>query len=634
MNSHKVFCGLNCLLISLLIIFNAQLSMAETSMNQPEQHGFQKSNVEAIYEGEGYRIIQFKFKNLSVYSYLVVSDNEALIVDPVRDVSPYLEYVEKNKLNWKGTLLTQTHFDFVAGHREMAFATGSPVYASSKSKNLFPFIALEDGQMLKVGSVSLEVLHTPGHTLDSICLVVYSKVGKKQFLISGDTISYQYSSSVAFSAFNLTPADMVEKLLNSWNEKLSVLPHSVIILPTHYHNLYCCQKSKYEPCSTIGKQKQNNPYFQLSHNKSLFMTKILSNLPKISEFNKKIGLINQRGPDLVNWQQPFKDKISSLIKFKNDKNFWLFDVRDFNLFANGHLKGTLNLSEKDKFEKWLPQVISLESKVVLYGPDDLVDQVARRLKLIGIYSYKLDENYQFNSKLTSLGYIKPEDFYAEYKEKKSPPVLNIALKSHKFEIDTNLVINKTISELGDFLKSTFNPGQEFVLLSSNEISLRLAAAVMEKAGFNNFHIFSGGTLAWVEAGLPIKDSSAKICSIHDAAVMNDLSFPVVLTVEEILKDYPNKLDKYSILDIRSKDQVEKYNPLQGNRVEIGSLLSAPENYGVGKPLLIVDSQGTAAFFVAALLAKKSNKKVFVLKGGLQAFWEENLKNEFKFNNPG
>jgi hypothetical protein len=114
----------------------------------------------------------------------------------------------------------------------------------------------------------------------------------------------------------------------------------------------------------------------------------------------------------------------------------------------------------------------------------------------------------------------------------------------------------------------------------------------------------------------------------------DIKFPLILSIEQLVEDFPEKLIKYSVIDIRSSELAEKYNPLNARRVEVSNLLAEPEKFSAGKPMLIVDSNGTLAFFVAALIAKDSPKQVFVLKDGLQAFWRENIKNKFKFNNPG
>jgi rhodanese-related sulfurtransferase len=427
---------------------------------------------------------------------------------------------------------------------------------------------------------------------------------------------------------------MAEMLLNSWNEKLSMLPDSIIILPTHYKNLFCSKKGKYEPCSTIGKEKKINLYLQFHDNKSLFLNKVLCGLKPVSGFNKKVALINQRGPDLVNWDNPFKEQISSLKDFYKDHNFWLFDLNKFKIYKRSHSNGALNISVKDNFESWFPKILGLHSKIVLYGSDELADQIARRLKILGIYSYKLDANFEFKSQPRTLEYIEPDVFYKDYIAKKAAPVLNIYLEDQKVKIETELVINKSVSELDDFLTSKFNTDQKFVLLAGSETSLRLSTAVMERSGFNNFQVFAGGTLAWVEAGLPIMKKNSDFSSSDSAKKAADIKFPLILSIEQLVEDFPEKLIKYSVIDIRSSELAEKYNPLNARRVEVSNLLAEPEKFSAGKPMLIVDSNGTLAFFVAALIAKDSPKQVFVLKDGLQAFWRENIKNKFKFNNPG
>ena len=172
-------------------IFGSQGVAGSLKDSESASHSDAASTYDIVdtYAYPGFRIIQFNLAVLSHYSYLLISEKQALVIDPGRDIFKYLETAEKEGVVIKGILLTHSHADFVAGHTELAKKVGCPVYISARADAGYPHTPLKDGSVIPVGGIELKVLETPGHTLDCTTAIVYGTDGKKpEAAFTGDTL--------------------------------------------------------------------------------------------------------------------------------------------------------------------------------------------------------------------------------------------------------------------------------------------------------------------------------------------------------------------------------------------------------------------------------------------------------------
>jgi len=201
-------------------------------------------------------VIQFELGVLSHYSYLLVSGQEAWVVDPGRDVAKYLETAQK-----EGATITacavHSHADFVAGHVELSSRLNVPIYVSEKTAPSYPAKLLKEGDRQPVGDAMLEFLETPGHTPDGMCAVVYSRPDPRKpvAVFTGDTLFIGSVGRPDLLGEGMSAATLASMLFDTWTKKLSKLPDSVKIFPAHGAGSLCGAHLSDEPTSTLGEQR-------------------------------------------------------------------------------------------------------------------------------------------------------------------------------------------------------------------------------------------------------------------------------------------------------------------------------------------------------------------------------------------
>ena len=209
-----------------------------------------------------FQILQFKLEALSQYSYVLISDKKALVIDPIRDPVPYQKAVASQGATIKGIFLTHTHADFVAGHLELATRTTSPIYQSTASGAEYPFQGVAHNQQLPFGAVTLQFLETPGHTPDCVSLAVLreSKQNVPEVVFTGDTLFAGSMGRPELLNAVFSIAELASKAFDAWDAVLSKLPNEVMVLPTHGAGPFRGQELRDDLFSTIGDERKTNPY--------------------------------------------------------------------------------------------------------------------------------------------------------------------------------------------------------------------------------------------------------------------------------------------------------------------------------------------------------------------------------------
>ncbi len=232
------------------------------------------------YSFSNFRVIQFTLPVLSTYSYLLINDSEALVIDPGRDISVILEAAKKEKVTIKGVYLTHSHADFIAGHMEMVNALKCPIYQSKKSGALYSIHSLSEGDRISLGAASLKFIDTPGHTPDGMCALVYGKNSPDvpEAMFTGDVLFVGSMGRPDLLEGSISAAWLASAAYDSWFNKISRLGDSVTFFPAHGAGSLCGAHLSEEPSSTIGKEKASNPYVKYTR-RSDFIAVLLEGLP-------------------------------------------------------------------------------------------------------------------------------------------------------------------------------------------------------------------------------------------------------------------------------------------------------------------------------------------------------------------
>ncbi len=296
-------------------------------------------------------IERFFVSGLAHASYLVASGTEAVVVDPERNVDRYLAYLAENGLELRYVFLTHPHADFVAGHAELSARSGAPILLSETAPATFPHSDVKDGDRVTVGDVEIEIITTPGHSPDSICLCLFES-GAPVALFSGDTLFAGDVGRPDLRDVEAGPRDLAAMLYDSLFHKLLRLPPEVRVYPGHGAGSLCGRQISSAPFTTIGEEAATNWALQLN-DRARFVEAMVANLPERPPYFARSVAINLRGAPFL-WDRPKIPRLElSEFKLLEQEGATILDVRQAALFGEAHAAGSVNIGvASPSFSVW------------------------------------------------------------------------------------------------------------------------------------------------------------------------------------------------------------------------------------------------------------------------------------------
>jgi hydroxyacylglutathione hydrolase len=497
-----------CLAVS---IFLATANIAYVSENKnPEsaKGGFSGSHHRIVdtYTFPGFKVIQFTLPVLSVYSYMLVSDGEALMVDPVRDISFYLDTAKKQGVKIKGVYLTHSHADFVAGHMEMVKAVKCPIYQSHKSGARYPIKAVDEDSVVKIGKATLKFMDTPGHTPDGMCCAVYDgeNSDSPRVLLTGDVLFVGSVGRPDLMGGTVSAAWLAGAMFDSWTKKLAKLPDGVMVLPAHGAGSLCGTKLSSEPKSTIGDEKKSNPYLKHT-NKTEFIAAVLQGLPEAPQYFKHNAKMNREGPPLVDWDAPIPSETKSSAALADPKQCRVVDLREAQSYGAGHVPGALNISSMGRLESWVGTMVPWGTKLVLAGGPERLKEGIFRLHRVG---YQADGAVIMDSWLKSKrgvafsDLVDPGKLHSLMKKGTAPIIVDVRKPAEWEAKRIGTVLNLPLNSL-DKLSGLLDPAEPLVVYCRTGYRSSMAVGILERHGFEKAASMDGGITAWIEDKLPV-----------------------------------------------------------------------------------------------------------------------------------
>lgn len=328
---------------------------------------------------------QFYLGCLAHASYMLASEGEAVVVDPQRDVDLYLKAAAEQGVTIQHIFETHLHADFVSGHKELASRTGATIYMGAQAGATFAHVPVCDGFELKFGKALIRVLETPGHTPESICLVVTDpeKSSNPWAVLTGDTLFIGDVGRPDLSPRH-TPAQLAGLLYDSLHSKLLALSDSVLVYPAHGAGSLCGKNMRAERSSTIGTERLTNYALQIKSREE-FIAQLTSNLPARPEYFSKDAEINRTGAAALSELPPTRAvSPAELAAMLRDGEIAL-DVRPGDDFAAGHVPGSVNIALSGQFASWAGTVLGLAAHPVLIAEtEEQVEEARLRLARVGI----------------------------------------------------------------------------------------------------------------------------------------------------------------------------------------------------------------------------------------------------------
>jgi hydroxyacylglutathione hydrolase len=328
---------------------------------------------------------QFYLGCLAHASYMLGSEGEAVVVDPQRDVEIYLEAAQKQDLRIRHIFETHLHADFVSGHRELAARTGATIYMGKAAGATFPHVDVTDGFELRVGRLRIGALETPGHTPESICLVVTDEEKSQQpwAVLTGDTLFIGDVGRPDLSKTH-TPQQLAGLMYDSLHNKLLTLPNEVLVYPAHGAGSLCGRNMRAERSSTIGTERLTNYALQISGGDE-FIRQMTTNLPARPDYFLEDAAINRAGATPLTELPALKSISPADLKTMLDRGAVALDVRPADEFAAGHVPGSVNIALSGQFASWAGAVIGLSSLLVLIaGTPEQLSEARLRLARVGV----------------------------------------------------------------------------------------------------------------------------------------------------------------------------------------------------------------------------------------------------------
>ncbi|MEO5592300.1 MAG: MBL fold metallo-hydrolase [Chitinophagaceae bacterium] len=332
-------------------------------------------------------IKQFYTGCLSEAAYYIESEGEAAVIDPLRDTDEYITLQNDRNARIKYIFETHFHADFVSGHIDLGEKTGAPIVYGPKTETNYPVKVAKDGEVFKLGKITIEVLHTPGHTLESTCYLLRDEDGKAHAVFTGDTlfVGDVGRPDLAQQGSTLTMEDLAGMMYDSLQNKIITLADDVLVYPAHGPGSSCGKNLGPETFSTIGEEKKTN-YALQAQSKPDFVKVVTEGLAEPPQYFPVNAKINKEGYEsldklLSKALQPitvaaFKEKIK-------DDTVIILDTRDSNVFIHGFIPGAISIGLDGRFAEWAGMLLPFDRTILLVTDAGKEEETAVRLARVG-----------------------------------------------------------------------------------------------------------------------------------------------------------------------------------------------------------------------------------------------------------
>lgn len=457
---------------------------------------------------------QFYLGCLAHASYLIGSEGEAAVVDPQRDVDQYVNEAAAQGLQIKYVIETHLHADFVSGHQELAARTGAEIVFGKEAGASFPHRAVKDGDEIRIGKVTLKVMETPGHTPESISLLLIDTENspQPQKILTGDTLFVgDVGRPDLAGGKGYTPAMMAGMMYDTINSKLLKLADDVEVYPAHGAGSMCGRNMSSETSSTIGEQRRTN-YALQPMPKDEFVRMMTVDLPEAPAYFPRDAEINRTGAaSLTEVSRPAPLTPAEVNELAGQQ---ILDVRSAAEFGAGHLPGSINIGLSGQFAIWAGTLLAMETPIVIVAEsEEQAAEAVVRLARVGIESVKgylaggVGAWSSAGFELASVPQITVNELQELIAAKTPLQILDVRRPP---EYQSGHVPHAQTAPLSTLQKNfsalALDPARPTAVICAGGYRSSAATSLLEQHGFSNLLNVSGGTSAWIAAGYPISKS--------------------------------------------------------------------------------------------------------------------------------
>jgi hydroxyacylglutathione hydrolase len=462
---------------------------------------------------------QFYLPCLAHASYLIGDEatGTAAVVDPQRDTDQYLAFAVEHSLNIKHVLLTHLHADFVAGHLELRDRVGARIYLGARAKAGYAFTPLHEGDTLEMGRVRLKTLETPGHTPESISILVYDldvSDTQPQAALTGDTLFIgDVGRPDLRAALGWSASDLGSLLFDSLHNKLLALPDACLVYPAHGAGSLCGKSLSKETVSTLGEQRRLN-YALQSMSKQTFIDVVTADQPDAPAYFTYDAVLNsEERPTL---DQALAREMNPLtlnaVLGLQAQGAQILDTRDASEFASAHLAGSINIGLIGQFATWAGTVLDRKHPIVIIADPGRESESAVRLGRIGfdhVAGYLKDglQSLQSRPDLTATTERVSAPFASELLSSSEPPLaIDVRMASERKQKSIAGSLGIPLNHLAENLEM-LPKDRPLLVYCAGGYRSSLAASLLQLHGFRRVSEIAGGIVAWETANLPVQSAA-------------------------------------------------------------------------------------------------------------------------------
>jgi hydroxyacylglutathione hydrolase len=451
-------------------------------------------------------------------AYYIESNGEVAIIDPLREIKPYIEKAEKDNAKIKYVLETHFHADFVSGHVDLAKATGAQIVFGPNAQPTFEAHIATDGEELKLGNVIIKVLHTPGHTMESTTFLLIDENGKETAIFSGDTlfIGDVGRPDLAVKS-DLTEEQLAEHLYDSLRNKIMTLPDDVVVYPAHGAGSACGKNMSKETTDLLGNQKNTNYALRADMTKEEFVKEVTEGLlpppgyfPMNVKMNKE-GYANIEGVLAQGQQALSPDAFEAAV---NETSALVLDTRNPDDFAKGFIPNSINIGLDGNFAPWIGALIpDIQQPILFVADEGREEEVVTRLARVG-YDHALGFLQggftawkEAGKEVDTIQSISAEEFAKRYEQNNALKVVDLRKPGEYQAEHVETAQHAPLDYLNDHL-AELPKEEDMYLHCAGGYRSMIAASILKARGYDNVVNVEGGFKAIAETNVP---KTAYIC---------------------------------------------------------------------------------------------------------------------------
>lgn len=438
---------------------------------------------------------QIYIPGLSQFSYFLESEGEAVVIDPIREPYIYLDLAKERNAKIKYVLETHIHADFVSGHQEIAEHSGATIIYGPNARTAYPIYMARNNEAIAFGSFYLQVMHTPGHSIESTCYILRDTDNKPTAIFTGDTLFAGDVGRPDLMSGNKSTFVLTQMLFDSLN-LLKSLPDDLVVYPGHGAGSDCGKNIGDEKFTTIGEQKQKNYAMQATDIDS-FRKAVSTDLTMPPEYFFKNMSINIMG------YRPLEDVLSKNLNPLTPEEFKaeltraiLLDTRDPEIFAKSHISGALNIGLNGNFAPWVGKLIDMDYPVIVLSDSGMEKESITRLTRVGFENVRGYLDGGMNAWL-NVGYpdeqieiIHSEDFL-KIADSKSYIMVDCRKKRDFVKEHLKNNLNIPLEEFQNRINE-FDKNKKYVLVCRSGYMSMIASSLLRKNGIHHVQVLQGG----------------------------------------------------------------------------------------------------------------------------------------------